>query len=104
MGCCGQNRDSLRAQTAPQTLRQTMRPPTPAPARPSPDAAHHPPSASDTTVLRYLGRAPLMVRGAVTGRVYAFAPAAPMQPVDERDVPSLSATGGFTEVERSFRT
>lgn len=98
MGCCGQNRDSLRAQTAPQTLRQTIRPPTPAPARQSPDAAHHAPFASDTTVLRYLGSAPLMVRGAVTGRVYKFGPTSPMQPVDARDVPGLAATSGFTEV------
>jgi hypothetical protein len=49
-------------------------------------------------LLRYGGRSALTVRGAVTGRIYAFAPVQPLQPVDERDVPALSAAGGFTVV------
>jgi hypothetical protein len=99
MGCCGQRRDSLRTQ--PEAPVQRRPPPaiSATAARPFADAPPRgtaPPSG--TVLLRYGGRSALTVRGAVTGRIYAFAPVQPLQPVDERDVPALSAAGGFTVV------
>lgn len=97
MACCGQKRDSLRAQqTVP--LYQTNRPAAPAPARV--DAAYRPAAQPPSAwrLLRYLGRSPATVRGAVSGRVYPFGPSAPVQSVDERDVPALLATGAFAAV------
>ncbi|WHZ10722.1 MAG: hypothetical protein OJF60_001161 [Burkholderiaceae bacterium] len=46
-------------------------------------------------VVRYLGAAPIVVRGAVTGRAYSFAAGRPIQPVDARDVAGLLKKGLF---------
>lgn len=94
MGCCGQKRDALRAQSPAEIYHIPVR--TNAPAQPraavEPAPGQQPGRAQ---LLRYLRRSPSTVRGPVTGRVYAFGPNTPMQPVDERDVPGLVATGAF---------
>ena len=94
MACCGQKRDSLRAQPATQ-LYQTDRPVPRAPARA--EAPYRPAGQPQPgwKLLRYLGRSPATVRGAVSGRTYPFGPSAPVQAVDERDVAGLLATGAF---------
>ena len=97
MACCGQKRDSLRAQPATQ-LYQTNHQAPQAPARV--EAPYRPPGQSQSAwrLLRYLGRSFATVRGAVSGRIYPFGPSTPVQPVDERDVAGLLATGAFAAV------
>ncbi|MDB5069307.1 MAG: hypothetical protein JWM87_418 [Candidatus Eremiobacteraeota bacterium] len=97
MACCGQKRDSLRAQPATQ-LYQTNHQVPRAPARV--EAPYRPAGQSNSAwqLLRYLGRSTATVRGAVSGRMYPFGPSTPVQPVDERDVAGLLATGAFAAV------
>ncbi len=45
--------------------------------------------------LRYLGPAPVCVRGPVTGWVYRFSPLQPVQPVELRDAQLLLSTPPF---------
>jgi len=94
MGCCGQKRDSLRAQPTTNAY-VTTRPSPPVPARLEP--GHRPIAAPQTAwrLLRYLGRSPVTVRGSASGRIYSFGPRTPVQTVDERDVAALLATGAF---------
>jgi hypothetical protein len=53
------------------------------------------PAPRASVVVRYLGAAPIVVRGAVTGRAYSFAAGRPIQPVDARDVAGLLKKGLF---------
>ena len=45
--------------------------------------------------MRYLGTAPIVVYGAITGMPYTFTAARPVQLVDARDVAGLLAKGIF---------
>ncbi|HET7222832.1 MAG TPA: hypothetical protein VFI81_06525 [Rhodanobacteraceae bacterium] len=45
--------------------------------------------------MRYLGAAPIVVRGAITGHAYRFASGRAVQPVDARDVAGLLKKGIF---------
>jgi hypothetical protein len=45
--------------------------------------------------VRYLGAAPIVVRGTVTGHAYQFAAGRSIQPVDARDVAGLLKKGIF---------
>jgi hypothetical protein len=45
--------------------------------------------------VRYLGAAPIVVRGAVTGHAYRFAGGRPVQVVDARDLAGLLKKGVF---------
>ena len=45
--------------------------------------------------VRYLGAAPIVVRGAVSGHAYQFAVGRAVQPVDARDVAGLLKKGIF---------
>jgi hypothetical protein len=45
--------------------------------------------------IRYLGAAPIVVRGLVTGRTYQFAAGRAIQPVDARDLAGLLKKGIF---------
>ena len=94
MGCCGQKRDSLRTQMPLEVQHQPARTNAAIPAR-APIEARPAQPAARAQLLRYLRRSPSTVRGPATGRVYAFGPQTPLQPVDERDVPGLIATGAF---------
>jgi hypothetical protein len=46
-------------------------------------------------LVRYLGAAPIVVRGAITGHAYSFAAGRAVQPVDARDVAGLLKKGIF---------
>ncbi|HJR14509.1 MAG TPA: hypothetical protein VJ833_11495 [Rhodanobacteraceae bacterium] len=46
-------------------------------------------------LVRYLGAAPIVVRGAATGHAYQFAAGHAVQPVDARDVAGLVKKGIF---------
>jgi hypothetical protein len=67
---------------------------TPPPATPSPPPARVHPANGDVTV-EYLERSNIRVRGAVTGRTYAFSFAHAAQRVDRRDTTALLASGFF---------
>ncbi len=89
MSCCGQGRAALRASHAIQTPK--------APrvagvgiARVTGDAA-----LRANVPIRYLGAAPIVVRGLATGRAYQFAAGRAVQPVDARDVTGLLKKGIF---------
>lgn len=89
MSCCGQGRAALRASHALQT------PKAPRVAgigvtRVAADAA-----LRANLPIRYLGAAPIVVRGLVTGRAYQFAAGRAIQPVDARDVAGLLKKGIF---------
>ncbi len=45
--------------------------------------------------LQYLENSPILVRGPVTGRLYEFSNAQPVQSVDLRDAETLLRTGFF---------
>lgn len=90
MTCCGQGRANLRASQAT---------PKSAAARPAAGtgfgraivAAAQKPVA----MVRYIGAAPIVVRGAASGRTYQFAAARSVQPVDARDIAGLLKKGIF---------
>ncbi len=87
MSCCGQGRMALKASQAATTS---------APPRTWLGAqvrATPPPGVG--VPLRYLGVAPVVVRGAVTGAAYSFAGGRGTQTVDARDVPGLLKKGVF---------
>lgn len=96
MGCCGQKRALLRntsASTAPPA-----RPAAPVPAGPTrlpPANASAWVTPAGTVVLRYLERAPIVVRGSVTGRRYHFSAGSPLLLVDRRDAEALLRTRFF---------
>ncbi|HKZ09842.1 MAG TPA: hypothetical protein VJL61_03935 [Rhodanobacteraceae bacterium] len=46
-------------------------------------------------LVRYLGAAPIVVRGTITGQAYSFAASRAVQPVDARDVAALLKKGIF---------
>jgi hypothetical protein len=52
-------------------------------------------SPNSLMALRYLRRAPIRVRGPVTGRHYDFSGSDLIQPVDSRDTTALVRTGFF---------
>lgn len=85
MACCGQGRMALRASLPAST------PATPRLQRGSVAAATTRPGVP----IRYLGAAPIVVRGGVTGRAYAFAAGRAVQLVDPRDVSGLIRKGLF---------
>lgn len=95
MSCCGQGRMALRASQA------AAMPTTPAAPGAPRTAGEGIARAADRAVLRasvpmrYLGAAPIVARGAVTGRAYPFAAGRPVQPVDARDVAGLLRMGIF---------
>ena len=89
MSCCGQGRAALRASQAIQTP-QTTRVAAGGSARVVAAAA-----LRANVPIRYLGGAPIVVRGTVTGRAYQFAAGRAVQPVDARDVAGLLKKGIF---------
>lgn len=79
MSCCGQGRMALKAS---QSGAGAVRPGGSAMAR-------------APTRMRYLGAAPIVVHGAITGTAYPFSAARPVQWVDARDVAGLLRQGIF---------
>ena len=100
MSCCGQHRDSMRApvslvppaQVAP-TLATVARPRVVGRG----SMWNHASLALNgrSVHLRYRERAPMRVRGPVTGRHYEFSAAQPIQAVDTRDADGLLRTRMF---------
>lgn len=89
MSCCGQGRMALRTSQAiqsPGVPRVAMG----GIARVAGDAAPRP-----KVPIRYLGAAPIVVRGAVSGHAYPFAVGRAVQSVDARDVAGLLKKGIF---------
>ena len=87
MSCCGQGRMALKTSQAATAT---------APARtwPGVQARAIPPPRAGVP-LRYLGAAPIVVHGPVTGMAYSFAGGRHTQPVDARDLPGLLKKGIF---------
>jgi hypothetical protein len=50
---------------------------------------------AQTVAIRYLRTSPIVVRGVITGRRYAFSGGSPVQAVDARDAPPLLRSGLF---------
>lgn len=93
MTCCGQGRAALRAsQTAsqpkPRVALDTA-------AGASAGRAATASLSRSVVPMRYLGAAPIVVRGAITGHAYRFASGRAVQPVDARDVAGLLKKGIF---------
>ena len=96
MSCCGRHRDSMRVATTAVH---------PSPVAPPLNAApsNRGPMWSPTSLtlagpgvpLRCRDRAPVRVRGPVTGRSYAFSAAQPVHVVDARDAQALMRTRLF---------
>jgi hypothetical protein len=70
MSCCGEKREALESSR-----------------RRDPSGA----------MLEYRDRRPVEVRGEVSGRVYVFSNAQPIQTVDRRDAPYLLRSAAFRE-------
>lgn len=84
--CCGQKRSLVRS----NPIRRA------APAPPQTAFSHSRAQAGQThTSIRYLGSAPLRVRGPVTGHQYEFSGAHSVHAVDSRDAASLLRTRFF---------
>lgn len=109
MSCCGQRRQALATTGSnnPSQRNVAMSPqPPPLIARPSTSFAETPargarpasvaaPAASGSHSLRYLARAPVIVRGPASGAEYRFSAAQPVQRVARADVDALLRTGHF---------
>lgn len=91
MTCCGQGRANLRASQAATPKLPGVRPPAVTGFGRAIVAAAQKPVA----MVRYIGAAPIVVRGAASGRTYQFAAARSVQPVDARDVAGLLKKGIF---------
>lgn len=78
MGCCGDKRQAMT--------------PARGAAQPAPASI---PTFRGAVTLHYTQRAPVRVRGPLTGREYSFSVDAPDQPVDARDADALLATRFF---------
>ena len=100
MGCCGQKREALRSNPSPTVTA------TPAVTKPTSNnwssagtLSQQAPVAGATAysmvTLQYLENSPILVRGPVTGRLYEFSNAQPVQSVDLRDAETLLRTGFF---------
>lgn len=93
MACCGQGRAALRASQAASQ----PRPPITLRAAAGAGTARAMPASPPRPVVpvRYLGAAPIVVRGTVSGRAYRFAAGSSVQPIDSRDVAGLLRKGIF---------
>lgn len=89
MSCCGQGRAALRNSQATQTPK-TPRSGGSDVVRIVGNAAPH-----AKVPIRYLGAAPIVVRGAISGQPYRFSLGHAVQPVDTRDVVGLLKKGIF---------
>lgn len=87
MTCCGQGRMILRSNRMAPLAPPVRLHMTPGPVRAAATGA--------PVRVRYLGAAPIVVRGAVSGRAYRFAASRLIQPVDARDVTGLLGKGLF---------
>lgn len=85
--CCGNKRSALRASLPHQVAAPIL-------SRPASSPGGDPFRGTQTS-LRYVGSAPLRVPGPVTGRLYEFSSARPVQAVDQRDATSLLRTRLF---------
>jgi len=85
MSCCGQGRMALKASQAGAAPTAGA-----GAARPGGSAMARAPAR-----MRYLGVAPIVVHGAITGAAYPFSAARPVQWVDARDVAGLLRQGIF---------
>jgi hypothetical protein len=74
MSCCGQKRAEWRTQ-------QTAAP-----------------SVFDPVIIRYLEQTPILVQGAVTGRIYSFSGASTIQAVAASDARALEQSGSFQRI------
>jgi hypothetical protein len=95
MGCCGKNRAALSESTA-----QKIPPMQRIPANVRPTIARSKTleiTRQVTTAIsvRYLERSSVVVRGAVTGRQYAFSGTSPVQAVDARDANAFLLSSFF---------
>lgn len=95
--CCGSKRSAWRSAQAqaPARPRFTPAPAASAPAPVSSAKSGPPPQGVVTTTLRYVGGAPTQTVGRMTGRVYRFSDADPVQLVDVRDTAMLLRDGQF---------
>ena len=100
MSCCGQHRDALRA-PAPTVHPSAVTSPPNANAQPVMAGRGSMWSSASVALagrgiqLRYRERAPVRVRGPVTGRTYEFSVAQSVQVVDARDADGLLRTRMF---------
>ena len=77
MGCCNPRRAAISA----------------SPAKPPPAWTAGAPTSGER--IRYLGRAPILVRGPATGIAYAFSGERPVRPIDARDARGLTRSALF---------
>jgi hypothetical protein len=92
MGCCGQRR-AAAATPAPQASERLNHFALPIPVV-KPTAPVNKKSA-----LRYIGLAPLSLRGPRSGRAYYFAKANDAESVDEQDIDAMLRTQLFVRAE-----
>lgn len=90
MTCCGQGRMALKASQAASPKPPGMRFVATGNGR-----TFIPAPPKSLALMRYLGAAPIVVRGAITGHAYSFAAGRAVQPVDGRDVAGLLKKGIF---------
>lgn len=90
MTCCGQGRMALKASQA-----ASPKPPGAWSAATDYGRSFTPAPPKSPALVRYLGAAPIVVRGAITGHAYSFAAGRAVQPVDARDVAGLLKKGIF---------
>ena len=87
MGCCGQKRS--------QSAVPPVGPIGAAPLRTASVVRDRAPTGAGGVLLRYRDRAPVRVRGPVTGQVYEFSGERPSRWVDARDAEPLLRTRHF---------
>jgi hypothetical protein len=93
MPCCGQKRAAVARAAYGRTQIKAASMPVPAPKAPQPNEASN-------TQLRYLGAAPISLRGSNTGHVYYFDRAGDVAGIHENDVDALLLTRLFAREDQ----
>jgi hypothetical protein len=96
--CCGQKRMAMRS--APAVVPKTVGVRQEASRVSSSLPQHHPaadPQPRSPVSLRYLETSPIRVHGPVTGRLYEFSGARPVQMVEAGDAAALARTRFFRQ-------
>jgi hypothetical protein len=97
MGCCGKARANLSVSRGAITPAQTPVSGASRQAGLSQPVLRQPGAGEQPLMLRYLGQSGIVVRGAATGRQYAFSAADPVRCVNLRDAAVLLRTSYFRQ-------
>jgi hypothetical protein len=93
--CCGSKRSAWRSNSAPARSARAAQPTAPITSAPTPADIGPVRPHFPVTTLHYAESAPIRLTGPITGRVYIFSGADPLQEVDVRDAAIFARSDRF---------